>query len=114
MKSRKFFTIPNILTLIRISLIPVIIVVFFSFPDKPLLPAAIFCAAAATDLIDGLIAKKFNMVSDIGKVLDPLADGCFSTPFAVLRDKDGNIFNGAACDKRFKRTVYDYLRHAAI
>jgi len=78
MKKQQFFTIPNILTLIRIALIPVLVYVFFNYYNsKPFLPAVIFAAAAFTDLLDGLIAKRFNMISDIGKVLDPLADKLF-------------------------------------
>jgi cardiolipin synthase len=73
-------------------LIPVIVLVFFGYPDKPTLPAAIFCAAALTDMVDGLIAKKFNMVSDIGKVLDPLADKLFfNTILLCFVIKTGNI-----------------------
>lgn len=74
----KFFTIPNILTLIRIALIPLLVFVFFKYyDDMPYLPAIIYAAAAFTDLLDGFIAKKFNMVSDAGKVLDPIADKLF-------------------------------------
>lgn len=75
MKNKSFFTIPNILTLLRIVLIPLLVFVFFEYYEqKPFLPAVIFAVAAITDLFDGFIAKRFNMISDAGKVLDPLAD----------------------------------------
>lgn len=75
---KNFYTIPNILTLIRIALIPVLVYVFFNiYNEKPYLPAIICAVAALTDLLDGFIAKKFNMTSDVGKVLDPLADKLF-------------------------------------
>jgi cardiolipin synthase len=78
MKNKSFFTIPNILTLLRIVLIPLLVFVFFEYYEqKPFLPAVIFAVAAITDLFDGFIAKRFNMISDAGKVLDPLADKLF-------------------------------------
>lgn len=78
MNKKIFFTIPNILTLIRIALIPLLVYVFFNYYDElPYLPALIYAASAFTDLLDGFIAKNFNMVSDVGKVLDPLADKLF-------------------------------------
>jgi cardiolipin synthase len=75
---KNFFTIPNILTLIRIALIPLLAYVFFVYYDSmPYLPAILYGAAAFTDLLDGFIAKNFNMVSNAGKVLDPIADKLF-------------------------------------
>ena len=71
----QILTIPNLLSLFRLLLIPII--VWFYCVPKNYLAAIIFIAiSAATDIIDGRIARKFNMVSDIGKVLDPIADKC--------------------------------------
>ena len=65
-------TIPNWLSFIRIALIPVFMVLFLK---GYVLPAVIIMALAAlTDLFDGKIARKFNQVSNIGKLLDPIAD----------------------------------------
>lgn len=76
--NKKFFTIPNILTLIRIALIPFFIVVFvIYFEQRPYLPAVICIIIGLTDMLDGFIAKKFNMITDAGKVLDPFADKLF-------------------------------------
>lgn len=78
MKKQKFLTIPNVLTLIRICLIPLLVYLFFTcYDSKPCIPAAVYIFAALTDLLDGFIAKRYNMVSDYGKVLDPLADKLF-------------------------------------
>lgn len=67
--------IPNILTIFRIVLIPVFIFLFFSDFDNNLTWALIvFAVAGITDILDGFIARKYNLVSDLGKVLDPLAD----------------------------------------
>jgi len=65
-------TIPNWLSFIRIALIPVFVVLFVK---GYVLPAVIIMACAAlTDLFDGKIARKFNQVSNLGKLLDPIAD----------------------------------------
>lgn len=65
-------TIPNWLCFLRIALIPVFSILFIK---GMYIPAFIIMAVAAiTDLFDGKIARKFNMVSNLGKILDPIAD----------------------------------------
>ena len=75
-KIRKLFsdvwTIPNVLTMIRLILVPVFVIVFQAGHTKWAL--AIFCAASLTDLLDGYLARKLNQVTDFGKLFDPLAD----------------------------------------
>ncbi len=69
------WTLPNILTLARIAITPV--VAFLPFIDgywPKLACFVIFVSAAVTDVIDGRIARKRGLVSDLGKTLDPLAD----------------------------------------
>lgn len=68
----KILTIPNALTLVRFLLVGVMAYIFLS--GNPVLAMAIYLAAAATDLIDGYIARKFNQISNLGKVMDPIAD----------------------------------------
>lgn len=65
-------TIPNWLCFIRIALIPVFSVMFIKGMYVPAFITMI--VAAVTDLFDGKIARKFNMVSNLGKILDPIAD----------------------------------------
>lgn len=65
--------IPNILTMFRFCLIPVYIFAFAASSDKNL-AAWIFIIASVTDVLDGLIARKFNMITKQGQLLDPLAD----------------------------------------
>ena len=69
-------TIPNILSLFRLLLIPVYIVIYLNaeYPPDYYLAAGILAVSCLTDLIDGKIARHFNMISTIGKILDPLAD----------------------------------------
>ncbi len=69
-------TVPNLLSLFRLLLIPVYIYIYLnaSVPEHYLLAAAILAVSCLTDLVDGKIARKFNMISTLGKFLDPLAD----------------------------------------
>lgn len=67
--------LPNKLTLLRIFLIPVfILVMLFDIPNKFLIACLIFIFASITDALDGKIARKYNLVTDFGKFMDPLAD----------------------------------------
>lgn len=67
--------IPNILTTVRFFLIPIFVYFYYSSMSNNLLYAFIvFFIAGLTDVLDGYIARKFNMVTEIGKLIDPLAD----------------------------------------
>lgn len=67
--------LPNKLTLLRIILIPVFMgVLYWGFPGATYAALAIFIIASLTDLLDGKIARKYNLVTDFGKFADPLAD----------------------------------------
>ena len=73
LKKENILTIPNLLSLIRILLIPLIIWLYCA--QKAYMHTFIVIAISGyTDIIDGKIARKFDMVSDVGKVLDPIAD----------------------------------------
>lgn len=87
-KENKFFlfdnalTIPNLLSVIRILLIPVFGVLYYK---NMLIPAVIVLAISGlTDFFDGKIARKFNQVSALGKILDPVADKLTQMTLAVL------------------------------
>lgn len=68
----KFFTIPNILSIFRIVLIPFIV---WSYTlGRLTFMFALIVTSALTDIVDGIIARKFNMVTAVGKALDPIAD----------------------------------------
>jgi len=64
--------IPNILTLFRIVLIPFIVVSIIR--DDYILALIFFIISGLTDILDGFIARKFNFITDFGKLIDPLAD----------------------------------------
>lgn len=65
--------LPNILTTVRLFLIPIFAYAFLGMKNI-WLAAAIFLLSGLTDVIDGWIARHFNMITDIGKVYDPLVD----------------------------------------
>ncbi|MGM0396259.1 MAG: CDP-diacylglycerol--glycerol-3-phosphate 3-phosphatidyltransferase [Bacillota bacterium] len=76
-------TIPNLITVFRIILIPVYLIVFFSDMDnKVFVLGMIFMIAGISDVLDGYIARRFNLVSKFGSALDPFADKMMS--FTVL------------------------------
>lgn len=67
--------LPNILTFVRIGLIPVFVVTFYlPFSGAHQLAAAIFALAACTDILDGYLARRLGQVSALGTFLDPVAD----------------------------------------
>ncbi|MGN0179379.1 MAG: CDP-alcohol phosphatidyltransferase family protein [Monoglobaceae bacterium] len=70
---KDIFTIPNAMSLFRLLLIPVIIWLYCG-KQNYLWAAVVIALSAATDIADGKIARRFSMVSDFGKVLDPVAD----------------------------------------
>jgi len=73
---KEILTIPNLLSLFRLVLIPVYIVIYLNAdePSDYYLSAAILAVSCMTDFIDGKIARQFNMITNVGKFLDPLAD----------------------------------------
>lgn len=67
--------LPNKLTMMRVILIPVYLVLWhLEFPGNNYAALAVFIVASLTDLLDGYIARKYNLVTDFGKFMDPLAD----------------------------------------
>lgn len=77
--------LPNKLTILRIAMIP-LFVLFFEMTSLPLnyfWAFAMFGIASLTDLLDGKIARKYNLVSDFGKLMDPLADKVLVTAALV-------------------------------
>ena len=69
---KDLFTIPNMLSVFRLILIPVYIAIYLH--EDYYIAGSILAVSCLTDLIDGQIARRFNMISTVGKFLDPLAD----------------------------------------
>ena len=68
----KYINVPNFLTLLRFLMIGVM--VWFFLNDHPIYAMIVFVVAVLTDFLDGYIARRFNQITNIGKLLDPLAD----------------------------------------
>ncbi len=81
---KDLFTIPNLLSLFRLVLIPVYIVIYLRAQSAAdyYIAAGILAVSCLTDLIDGKIARHFNMISNTGKILDPFADK--ATQFTLI------------------------------
>jgi cardiolipin synthase (CMP-forming) len=75
-------TVPNLLTVIRIVLIPVFAVLFYN--EKFIWAVFILFLSGLTDFLDGKIARRFNQISELGKILDPIADKLTQITIAVM------------------------------
>lgn len=92
---QEIFTIPNLLSLFRLVLIPVYMLVYLNAqePWQYYIAGGILAVSCLTDAVDGKIARHFNMISTVGKILDPLADKitqftltlCLSLKYPVLQ-----------------------------
>ena len=88
------FTIPNMLSLFRLVLIPVYVSIYLNATKTQdyFIAGTILAVSCLTDMIDGQIARRFNLVSNLGKILDPIADKftqlalviCLSIRYPVL------------------------------
>lgn len=91
---KEILTIPNLLSLFRLVLIPVYVTIYLNARENTdyYIAAGILAVSCLTDMIDGKIARHFNMISTVGKILDPLADKatqftlilCLSLKYPVL------------------------------
>lgn len=73
---KEILTIPNLLSIFRIALIPVYLRIYLTAdsPEDYTTAAVILAVSCLTDMVDGKIARKFNMITNLGKLLDPVAD----------------------------------------
>ncbi len=85
--------LPNKLSVLRIILIPVFTAVFFidAIPYNYLISGVIFAIAAFTDFLDGYIARKYNLVTNLGKFLDPIADKVLVSTALIVMLVNSNI-----------------------
>ena len=91
---KEILTIPNLLRLFRLVLIPVYVYIYLNAErdSEYMLAGIIMAVSCITDMVDGKIARHFNMISHVGKVLDPLADKftqlalilCLSAKYPIL------------------------------
>lgn len=81
--------IPNILTAIRLFLVPVF--GYFVYKEQYIIGIMIFAIAALTDVLDGAIARKYNIVTQLGKIADPAADKLIQLTALVMLNIKGRI-----------------------
>ncbi len=91
-EKKKVFNLPNAVTLLRIGVIPVFFFLLLSpGPTGSLLIACIFVIASLTDLLDGYIARRYQIVTTMGKFLDPIADKLVVNTAMILMIPLGRI-----------------------
>ncbi|MBK7552950.1 MAG: CDP-diacylglycerol--glycerol-3-phosphate 3-phosphatidyltransferase [Syntrophaceae bacterium] len=84
-ENRRIINLPNAITLLRIGILPVLFLVLLEPGEAMSLAIAIlFILAALTDLLDGYVARRYNIVTRIGKLLDPIADKIIMSAALVL------------------------------
>ncbi len=83
-KWRDQITIPNILTLVRLLMVPVMAYFIYHIDRFPYFALGLFLLIWATDLLDGFIARRFNQISDFGKLFDPAVDKIFQLTTAIM------------------------------
>jgi len=84
--------LPNKLTLIRIALIPLFIACFYiDLPTWYVFATTIFLVAYFTDMLDGYIARTFNMITDFGKLMDPIADKLLTASALIMLTARGML-----------------------
>jgi CDP-diacylglycerol--glycerol-3-phosphate 3-phosphatidyltransferase len=91
-EKKRVFNLPNAITMLRIGIIPVLFFLLLS-PDftESLVIACIFVIAALTDLLDGYIARRYQIVTTMGKFLDPIADKLVVNTAMILMIPIGRI-----------------------
>ena len=72
-RTDRILTVPNVITVVRLAMLPVFLWLLFAQEDRAK-AAGLLAFLGITDFLDGYIARHFNQVSDIGKILDPVAD----------------------------------------
>ncbi|MFB1481504.1 CDP-diacylglycerol--glycerol-3-phosphate 3-phosphatidyltransferase [Corallococcus sp. RDP092CA] len=89
---QEFWNLPNMLTLGRILIIPVFVwLTYDADPLHSLLAGLVFAVAAITDVIDGYLARRWNLITVVGKFMDPLADKLIAMAALVMMVRLGRI-----------------------
>ena len=119
---REYFSIPNLMGYLRIVLVPVYLWVYLTAQNSRdyYLAAGIMLVSFLTDLLDGQVARRFNMITEFGKVLDPVADkltqGSIAISFLfrypdswpmvlILVGKEAFMFVAGLCTLRMGKTI---------
>ena len=88
------WNLPNLLTLFRIALIPVLVVIYFlPIPYREVILTSVFVLAALTDWLDGYLARRMNALTRLGAFLDPVADKLIVSSALVLLASDPRVLS---------------------
>ena len=110
----KIYNLPNIITMLRIGIIPVLFFLLTSpSPTWSLVIALLFIVAALTDLLDGYIARKYQIVTKMGKFLDPIADKLIVNTAMILMIPIGRIPAWAVAITIIRDIAVDGMRSIA-
>ena len=86
---RQNLNVPNILSSIRMLMIPLYLVLFVRGAKYPAL--IVFLAASLTDLLDGMIARRYHQITDFGKLMDPIADKLLTASAVIMLTASGTV-----------------------
>lgn len=113
-EGREILNLPNSITLLRIAVIPVLFLVLLR-PGRTLslVIAVLFVIAALTDLLDGYIARRYEIVTKTGKLLDPIADKMIISTAMILMIPIGRIPAWIVAIIIMRDFVIDGIRHVA-
>ncbi|MDQ3264982.1 MAG: CDP-diacylglycerol--glycerol-3-phosphate 3-phosphatidyltransferase [Myxococcota bacterium] len=90
---QEIWNLPNMLTMARIAMIPLFVwLTYDADPMNSLLAAVLFTVAAITDVVDGMLARRMNLITVLGKFLDPLADKLIVMAALVMMVRLGRIW----------------------
>jgi len=111
---REIFNLPNTITLMRIGMVPFLFILLLS-PGRiwSLIIAVLFVIASLTDLIDGYIARKYSMVTTLGKFLDPIADKLLVNTAMILMIPIGRIPAWIVAITIIRDLLVDWIRSAS-
>lgn len=110
----KIYNLPNIITMVRIGVMPVLFFLLTSpDPTWSLVITLLFIAAALTDLLDGYLARKYEIVTTMGKFLDPIADKLIVNTAMILMIPIGRIPAWAVAITIMRDIAVDGMRSIA-
>lgn len=111
---RDIVNLPNTITMLRVTILPVLFLLLLQ-PNKlvSLIIAVLFALAALTDMLDGYIARRYKIVTKIGKLLDPIADKMIVSTAMVLMIPVGRIPAWIVAIIIIRDIAIDGIRHVA-
>ena len=111
---REILNLPNTITMLRVTILPVLFLILLS-PGKvvSLVIAVLFALAALTDMLDGYVARRYEIVTKIGKLLDPIADKMIVSTAMVLMIPVGRIPAWIVAIIIIRDIAIDGIRHVA-